>query len=130
MRGIIAVLAAIIIGIALISRPDSLTEMENAEQTALSLKHLRVSLEQYYQEYKIYPENLVQDEKFMEIYGKTDLDGTRSRGDSKENNEVHITEDFKEVTDDGGWNYNPKTGEIRANLDFDCFHQKIDWHVM
>lgn len=130
MRGIILVLAAIIIGIALMSRPDRLTEIENAEQTALSLKHLRVSLEQYYQEYKSYPKDLTQDEKFLEIYGKKELDGTRAYGDKKENNELHILEDFREVSDDGGWNYNPTTGEIRANLEFDSYHQKIDWYVM
>lgn len=89
-----------------------------------------MSLEQYYQEYKTYPKDLTQDEKFLEIYGKKELDGTRAYGDKKENNELHILEDFKEVSDDGGWNYNPTTGEIRANLEFDSYHQKIDWHVM
>lgn len=111
-------------------RPDSIVEVEKAEKTSLALRHLRVSLEKYYQEEKTFPKNLKEDMKFMEIYSKEELEGTQPFGEEKENNEVHILTDFQEGDRRGGWNYNPDTGEIRANLEFDAYHQRIEWSMM
>lgn len=113
-----------------IQRPDSIQEVENAEETTLALKYLRVSLEKYYQNYGKYPEDLAQNEQFLEIYQKSEIEKTRACSSSEESNQIYILEDFTQASENGGWNYNPKTGEIRANLKFDSYHQRIDWNMM
>ena len=45
----------------------------------------------------------------------------------KAKNKIYLVENFKKVTNDGGWNYNIKTGEIHANLPYNFFEQGIDW---
>lgn len=111
-------------------RPNSITEVENAEKTTLSLKYLRISLEKYYQQYGFYPEDLSKDPKFLELYDKAEIDKTKAFDSHEESNQIHIVPNFKEVSEDGGWNYNPDTGEIRANLKFNSYSQRIDWSMM
>ena len=45
----------------------------------------------------------------------------------KAKNKIYLVENFRKVTNDGGWNYNIKTGEIHANLPYNFFEQGIDW---
>lgn len=113
-----------------VQRPNSITEVENAEKTTLALKYLRISLEKYYQQYGLYPENLSEDASFLELYDKKEIEKTKGFDNHEESNRIYVVDNFEKVTEDGGWNYNPSTGEIRANLGFDSYHQRIDWSTM
>lgn len=130
MKKIIIVLFVALSAVFFVQRPNSITEVENAEKTTLALKYLRISLEKYYQQYGLYPENLSKDTNFLKLYNKKEIEKTKAFDDYEESNQIHIVGNFKGITEDGGWNYNPNTGEIRANLKFDSYHQRIDWSMM
>ena len=107
------------------------------------LKTMRIAIDDYYKATGTFP-NLVlanSDEKLESIYYEKDgeriyfkdylkestLPKTPAFKDLAESNKIYMVENFKKVTDDGGWNYNIKTGEIHANLPYNFFEQGIDW---
>ncbi len=107
------------------------------------LKTMRIAIDDYYKATGTFP-NLVlanSDEKLESIYYEKDgeriyfkdylkestLPKTPAFKDLAESNKIYIVENFKKVTDDGGWNYNIKTGEIHVNLPYNFFEQGIDW---
>ena len=107
------------------------------------LKTMRIAIDDYYKATGTFP-NLVlanSDEKLESIYYEKDgekiyfkdylressLPKTPTFKDLTESNKVYLVENFKKVTNDGGWNYNIKTGEIHANLPYNFFEQGIDW---
>ena len=107
------------------------------------LKTMRIAIDDYYKATGTFP-NLVlanSDEKLETIYYERDgeriyfkdylkestLPKTPAFKDFAESNKIYMVENFKKVTDDGGWNYNVKTGEIHVNLPYNFFEQGIDW---
>ena len=104
---------------------------------------MRIAIDDYYKATGTFP-NLVlanSDEKLETIYYERDgeriyfkdylkestLPKTPAFKDLAESNKIYMVENFKKVTDDGGWNYNVKTGEIHVNLPYNFFEQGIDW---
>lgn len=155
-KGNYKLILEIIVGIIIISvsmfyafyySVDDLKNVKNAETTLLRQKKIRVALEEFYQKTGIYP-NLVEegvsnnlqlvategkDGKkvyFSLIYGKNKLDAPVAKDGEKESNKVYDVEDFKEATNNGGWNYNytGNTGEIHANLPDNYYLQQIKWN--
>ena len=107
------------------------------------LKTMRIAIDDYYKATGTF-HNLVlanSDEKLETIYYERDgeriyfkdylkestLPKTPAFKDLAESNKIYMVENFKKVTDDGGWNYNVKTGEIHVNLPYNFFEQGIDW---
>lgn len=107
------------------------------------IKTIRVAIDDYYKATGTFP-NLVlanSDEKLEKIYYEKDgeriyfkdylrknsLPKTPTFKDLTESNKIYLVENFKKATNDGGWNYNIKTGEIHANLPYNFFEQGIDW---
>ena len=58
---------------------------------------------------------------------ESSLPKTPAFKDLTESNKIYLVENFRKVTNDGGWNYNVKTGEIHVNLPYNFFEQGIDW---
>ena len=123
-----------------------LKEQRRAKETMDRLTELRIALEKYYQVTKTYPElskeGACNDLKildyygpdgklisFAEIYGKNQIVSTPENEKISENNTVRDTDDFKNGTKSGGWNYNYSghTGEIHANLPYNIYSQQIEW---
>ena len=107
------------------------------------LKTMRVAIDDFYKATGTFPDLALanSDEKLESIYYEKDgekiyfkdylressLPKTPTFKDLTESNKVYLVENFKKVTNDGGWNYNIKTGEIHANLPYNFFEQGIDW---
>ena len=107
------------------------------------IKTMRVAIDDYYKATGTFPDLVLanSDEKressYYEkdgerIYCKDDLresslPKTPTFKDLIESNKIYLVENFRKVTNDGGWNYNIKTGEIHANLPYNFFEQGIDW---
>ena len=107
------------------------------------LKTMRIAIDDYYKATGTFPNLLLanSDEKLESIYYEKDgeriyfkdylkestLPKTPAFKDLAESNKIYMVENFKKVTDDGGWNYNIKTGEIHVNLPYNFFEQGIDW---
>ncbi|ALQ37340.1 hypothetical protein [Fusobacterium hwasookii] len=107
------------------------------------LKTMRVAIDDFYKATGTFPDLALanSDEKLEKIYYEKDgekiyfkdylkengLPRTPAFKDLPESNKIHMVENFKKVTDDGGWNYNIKTGEIHVNLPYNFFEQGIDW---
>ena len=104
---------------------------------------MRVAIDDFYKATGTFPDLVLanSDEKLEKIYYEKDgekiyfkdylkengLPKTPAFKDLPESNKIHMVESFKKVTDDGGWNYNIKTGEIHVNLPYNFFEQGIDW---
>ena len=104
---------------------------------------MRVAIDDFYKATGTFPDLVLanSDEKLEKIYYEKDgekiyfkdylkengLPKTPAFKDLPESNKIHMVENFKKVTDDGGWNYNIKTGEIHVNLPYNFFEQGIDW---
>ena len=107
------------------------------------IKTMRVAIDDYYKATGTFPDLVLanSDEKLESIYyekdgeriyvkdylGESSLPKTPIFKDLIESNKIYLVENFRKVTNDGGWNYNIKTGEIHANLPFNFFEQGIDW---
>ena len=107
------------------------------------IKTMRVAIDDYYKATGTFPDLVLanSDEKLESIYYEKDgekiyfkdylsessLPKTPTFKDLTESNKIYLVENFKKVTNDGGWNYNIKTGEIHANLPYNFFEQGIDW---
>ena len=107
------------------------------------IKTMRVAIDDYYKATGTFPDLVLanSDEKLESIYYEKDgeriyfkdylkesvLPKTPAFKDLVESNKIYMVENFKKVTDDGGWNYNIKTGEIHVNLPYNFFEQGIDW---
>ena len=107
------------------------------------IKTMRVAIDDYYKATGTFPDLVLanSDEKLESIYYEKDgekiyfkdylressLAKTPTFKELTESNKVYLVENFKKVTNDGGWNYNIKTGEIHANLPYNFFEQGIDW---
>ena len=92
------------------------------------IKTMRVAIDDYYKATGTFPDLILanSDEKLESIYYEKDGEKIYFK-DLTESNKVYLVENFKKVTNDGGWNYNIKTGEIHANLPYNFFEQGIDW---
>ena len=107
------------------------------------IKTMRVAIDDYYKATGTFPELILanSDEKLESIYYEKDgekiyfkdylrqnnLPKTPAFRNLDESNKIYLVENFRKVTNDGGWNYNIKTGEIHANLPYNFFEQGIDW---
>ena len=107
------------------------------------LKTMRVAIDDFYKATGTFPDLVLanSDEKLESIYYEKDgeriyfkdylressLPKTPTFKDLIESNKIYLVENFRKVTNDGGWNYNIKTGEIHANLPYNFFEQGIDW---
>ena len=107
------------------------------------IKTMRVAIDDYYKATGIFPDLVLanSDEKLESIYYEKDgekiyfkdylresfLQKTPAFKDLTESNKIYLVENFRKVTNDGGWNYNVKTGEIHVNLPYNFFEQGIDW---
>ena len=107
------------------------------------IKTMRVAIDDYYKATGTFPDLVLanSDEKLEKIYYEKDgekiyfkdylrqssLPQTPAFRDLDESNKIYLVENFRKVTNDGGWNYNIKTGEIHANLPYNFFEQGIDW---
>ena len=107
------------------------------------IKTMRVAIDDYYKATGTFPDLVLAnfDEKLESIYYEKDgeriyfkdylresiLPKTPTFKDLIESNKIYLVENFRKVTNDGGWNYNIKTGEIHANLPYNFFEQGIDW---
>ena len=76
---------------------------------------------------KIYYEKDGEKIYFKDYLRQSSLPKTPAFKDLDESNKIYLVENFRKVTNDGGWNYNIKTGEIHANLPYNFFEQGIDW---
>ena len=92
------------------------------------IKTMRVAIDDYYKATGTFPDLVLanSDEKLESIYYEKDGEKIYFK-DLTESNKIYLVENFKKVTNDGGWNYNIKTGEIHANLPYNFFEQGIDW---
>lgn len=107
------------------------------------IKTMRVAIDDYYKATGTFPDLVLanSDGKLESIYYEKDgeriyfkdylresnLPKTPTFKDLTESNKIYLVENFRKVTNDGGWNYNIKTGEIHANLPYNFFEQGIDW---
>ena len=107
------------------------------------IKTMRMAIDDYYKATGTFPDLVLanSDEKLEKIYYEKDgekiyfkdylrqssLPQTPAFRDLDESNKIYLVENFRKVTNDGGWNYNIKTGEIHANLPYNFFEQGIDW---
>ena len=107
------------------------------------IKTMRVAIDDYYKATGTFPDLVLanSDEKLESIYYEKDgekiyfqdylrestLPKTPAFKDLVESNKIYLVENFRKVTNDGGWNYNIKTGEIHVNLPYNFFEQGIDW---
>jgi len=64
---------------------------------------------------------------FKDYLRESTLPKTPAFKNLSESNKIYLVENFRKVTNDGGWNYNVKTGEIHVNLPYNFFEQGIDW---
>ena len=92
------------------------------------IKTMRVAIDDYYKATGTFPDLVLAnfDEKLESIYYEKDGERIYFK-DLIESNKIYLVENFRKVTNDGGWNYNIKTGEIHANLPYNFFEQGIDW---
>ncbi|WP_022818875.1 hypothetical protein [Fusobacterium russii] len=127
-----------------IARSDN-SDINYAKEMINNIKHLRTSIDKYYLQTGEFPnlagegvnENLELIEyrskegdkvNFKDIYGASILVGTPDFKDLSASNKVYDVQNFKEVTNNGGWNYNIKTGEVHINLPDNFFDQSINWN--
>ena len=92
------------------------------------IKTMRVAIDDYYKATGTFPDLVLanSDGKLESIYYEKDGERIYFK-DLTESNKIYLVENFRKVTNDGGWNYNIKTGEIHANLPYNFFEQGIDW---
>ena len=92
------------------------------------IKTMRVAIDDYYKATGTFPDLILanSDEKLESIYYEKDGEKIYFKDYLRESS-LPKTPTFKKVTNDGGWNYNIKTGEIHANLPYNFFEQGIDW---
>ena len=92
------------------------------------IKTMRVAIDDYYKATGAFPDLVLanSDEKLESVYYEKDGERIYFK-DLIESNKIYLVENFRKVTNDGGWNYNIKTGEIHANLPYNFFEQGIDW---
>ena len=142
----------IIIAIAVISfaafygfyyKINDIKDARKAELTMNKIIKLRIALEKYQEIAGHYPD-LTKNEQvknnlfildyvsengkkisFQDIYGQQNIDFTEAVLNLEESNTIYPLR--KELTLNGGWNYNKKTGEIRANLPENSYGQNIIW---
>lgn len=144
-----ATIIVIILGIFFIGKYniDDLKQAKRAEYTLKNLNKLRIALEEYYLLTKEYPDLTragVKDDlklldyrdkngvliSFAEIYGRNSIPKTPENDKISGSNEIYDTNNFREGTGIGGWNYDfsGNTGEIHANLPNNIFSQNLEWY--
>lgn len=118
-------------------------EVELPKIMIKDIKNVRIAIDEYYRATGIFPnlELVNTDEKLEQIFFEQDGERIYFKDFLKENtmpstpnykklsktNKVTIVTSFSKPTNDGGWNYNIKTGEIHVNLPENFFGQGIDW---
>lgn len=124
---------------------SSNSDIDYAKKMINDIKHLRLSIDKYYLKTGEFPDlskeganedlglivaTLENGEKlsFKDIYGAEILSSTPEFKNLLASNKVYEVKNFKKVTNDGGWNYNKKTGEVHLNLPYNFFEQSIDWN--
>lgn len=127
-----------------IARSDN-SDINYAKDMINNIKHLRISIDKYYLKTGEFPDLAGKDVNnklelieykteegeiitFKDIYGFSVLAGTPDFKNLVASNKVYEVENFKDTTNDGGWNYNRKTGEIHLNLPNNFFDQSIEWN--
>ena len=119
-------------------------EVELPKIMIKDIKNVRIAIDEYYRATGTFPnlELVNTDEKLEQIFFEQDgeriyfkdflkensMPSTPSYKDLPETNKVTIVTNFRKPTNDGGWNYNIKTGEIHVNLPENFFGQGIDWN--
>lgn len=121
------------------------SDINYAKEMINNIKHLRISIDKYYLKTGKFPDLAGKDinnnlklieyltkegdkVNFKDIYGFSTLAGTPEFKNLDASNKVYEVENFKEVSNNGGWNYNKKTGEIHINLPDNFFDQSIEWN--
>lgn len=121
------------------------SDINYAKEMISNIKHLRISIDKYYLKTGEFPDlsgegisnnlELIEYQtkegeviNFKDIYGFSTLAGTPKFKNLDASNKVYEVQNFKEVTNSGGWNYNIKTGEIHLNLPYNFFDQSIEWN--
>lgn len=123
-------------------------DINYAKKMMNDIKHLRIAIDGYYLKTGTFPDLTMMSKEsekndltlikysfengeeitFADIYGSETLISTPEYKDLAASNKVYEVNDFTNVTNDGGWNYNIKTGEIHINLPSNFFDQSIDWN--
>lgn len=145
LRGILFIIVSffilyIIYVVTSFSNRDS--DINSAKILMESIQDIRISIDKYYLETGEFPDiskkdlsTVVAKNKkdkniiFSEIYGKNELVKTPKFKNLEASNQVNILENFNNFSNNGGWNYNIKTGEIHANLPNNFFEQGIEWET-
>ncbi|MGL5050518.1 MAG: hypothetical protein ACRC6A_00800 [Fusobacteriaceae bacterium] len=140
---IVVVCSAIFYG--LYYKVNDIKDAEKAELTINKIIKLRTALEKYQEIAGHYPDLTKNEEvksnlfildyisekgekiSFGDIYGQQNIDLTELTTNLEENNRIYPVTVFKNLTLNGGWNYNKRTGEIRANLPENIYGQNIIW---
>lgn len=125
---------------------EDLTGTYKIDETIRNTKEIRIALEKYYQATGTYP-NLAKEGanndltildyidknnkkiSFAEIYGRKTLAKTYGSNSIIASNVVYDIDNFSNITESGGWNYNYKgnTGEIHPNLPDKIYIEKVNW---
>ncbi|WP_297407188.1 hypothetical protein [uncultured Cetobacterium sp.] len=125
---------------------DDLTGTYKIDETIRNTKEIRIALEKYYQLTGTYP-NLSKDGvnnnlnlldykdkngkmiSFADVYGRKILAKTYGSNSIVASNKVYNIQDFSNITERGGWNYDSKgnTGEIHPNLPDKIYIEKVNW---
>lgn len=136
-------LLATLFFISIAKRDNS--EIDYAKKMMNDIKHLRISIDNYYLKTGEFPNLALDGAKddltqikhkfengeeidFATIYGAEILVATPEYKNLQSSNQVYEMTKFKNVSNNGGWNYNKKTGEIHINLPYNFFEQGIDWN--
>lgn len=124
---------------------NDIKDAGKAETTLSRIVKLRTALEKYQEIAGNYPDFVKEDEtrnnlstldyflengkkiSFKDIYGEESIEPTVGTEELPESNFIYPIADFKNSNLQGGWSYNKKTGEIRANLPENIYGQNIIW---
>ncbi len=121
------------------------SDVDSARLLLKNINEIRIAIDEYYLESGEFPDlvsyenvdNLKiisfidksgKEKTFKDFLKQNKFPETPKYKKLKATNKVSAVEDFNNVTNDGGWNYNIKTGEIHANIPYNYFNQSIDWN--
>lgn len=127
-----------------IAKSDN-SDIDYARKMMNDIKHLRISIDNYYLKTGEFPDLALEGAKddltqikhkfdngeeinFAIIYGAETLVATPEYKNLESTNQVYEVSKFKDISNNGGWNYNKKTGEIHINLPYNFFDQGMDWN--
>ncbi len=120
------------------------SDVESAKTVMNDINRIRIAIDKFYLESGTLPDlisgenrnNLKlikfkttkgKEKTFKNFLGENKFPETPNYKNLKNTNRIFSVENFENITEDGGWNYNIKTGEIHANIPYNYFNQSIDW---